>query len=168
MSARARRGQGVLLAWAGLSLAPILAAWWLYTAAPRLPSHSVGQLLATQRFAGADLVGWPLGAWSLVSIEAGACDAACQHRAFILRQIRLAQGEGAQRLERVLLRASGRNSKSGDLVSLTAPLLARSLARDGYFLIDPLGNQVMFYSDKAEPERVIREINRLMQVNNAL
>ena len=161
-------GRGMLLALSAFCLLPVLAAWGVYRSAPQLAAHSFGQLLPTQRFAAADLPGWPLRSWSLVSVETGDCAAVCRRRVFALRQIRLAQGEAAAHLVLVRLRSTPWAHPPADEVWLSAPGLGARLAAPGYFLVDPLGNQVMFYPDQADPERVIGEVGRLMQINNGL
>ncbi|WP_133679111.1 hypothetical protein [Paludibacterium purpuratum] len=158
----------MLLTMAGLCLLPVLAAWGVFRLSPTFERHSYGQLLPTGAFAAATLPGWPLGSWSLVSIEPGACDAACAERRFLLRQIRLAQGEAATRMVAVRLIGRADEAVPQDGRALVAPALARQLARRGFFLVDPRGNQVLFYPDGSDPLRVIDEINRVMRVNNAL
>jgi hypothetical protein len=125
-------------------------------------------LLPTRRFAAASLSGWPQGGWSLVEVISGPCAATCQRREWVLRQIRLAQGEQTEHLTRIRLQSGAAAHGPAGLLVLQAPQLARRLAAPGYFLIDPLGNQVMFYRDSDDPGAVIAEIARLMQINNAL
>jgi len=164
---RQARGRRVLLAMACLSLLPVLAAWGVFRFSPALAQHSYGQLLPAEPFAAAALPGWPRGVWSLVSVEPGTCDAACMARRFLLRQIRLAQGEAAARMVTVRLAGDAAASPASGL-ALSAPALASRLAHDGIFLVDPHGNQVLFYPDGSDPSRVINEINRIVQINNAL
>jgi hypothetical protein len=161
-------GRFVLLAMAGFCLAPVLVACLFYWRAPQMAIYSVGQLLPTQRFAAASLPGWPLGLWALVSVEPSDCIEQCRQRSFALGQIRQAQGEAALRITRVRLLERAAQPERSTEVQLSAPYLVKQLARPGYYLIDPMGNQVMFYADALDPVPVIREVARLIKLNNAL
>lgn len=161
-------GRFVLLSLLAFTLVPIFVAYGFYWWAPALTTLSVGQLLPTKPFLAASLPGWPIGSWSLVSVETGPCDNPCQQRRFTLRQIRLAQGEAAMRIARVRVLALPEPSGSAEEVGLHAPHLVAQLSRPGYYLVDPLGNQVMFYADASDPVRVMREVGQLIKINNAL
>ena len=56
-------------------------------------------------------VGGPLaplkGKWVLVTFDAAACDAACEKKLYIVRQVRKAQGKEAERIERLWVVTDG-------------------------------------------------------------
>lgn len=166
MNAR-NRGRIKLLLIAALCSSPVLASWAMYAARVPVGQKSVGELLPTRAFEPARAAGWPSGKWVLASVSHGSCVAACQERLFSQRQIHVAQGEHAERLERVLLSPAAQALPQGtQLVPLAAAQLPPE--RPGFYLIDPLGNQVMFYPDSADRTRVIRELTQVLKINNGL
>lgn len=162
-----KRARLKLLAMALLCISPVLGSWALYAARVPLGQKSVGELLPTQPFSSASAPDWPHGKWVLASVAHNGCDSTCQGRLFALRQIHVAQGENASRLQRVLLSSVAQVTPQGTrLVRVaTAHLPVRE---GGLYLIDPLGNQVMFYADRTEPTKVIREVTRILKTNNGL
>ena len=149
------------------SISPVLGSYLAYYLLPPTGGKSYGQLLTVEPLTVARQPGWPKGKWVLLSAQDGRCSDNCKQRRFVLKQIHVAQGEALDRLQRVELSPSGAGPLPAGLLGL--PLdAAAGLRRDGYYLIDPLGNQVMFYTDQAEPVRVIRELTRLLKTNNGL
>lgn len=140
---------------------PVLGSWLAYTLALPGGGRSYGELLPTRPVVGQD---WPRGRWALVSHQAGACNESCRWRGFVMRQVQRGQGEAAERLLRVEL---GTPTGARDVLQRDARQTALP-ARDGYYLVDPLGNQVMFYPDHSDPVRVMREVGRILKTNNGL
>ena len=162
-----KRARTKLLLMALLCISPVLGSWALYAARVPLGQRSVGELLPTQPFAAAAAPDWPHGKWVLAGVAHSECASACQGRVFALRQIQVAQGEDAGRMQRVMLTdIASVDSKGAKVVHVAASGLPQ---RDGgLYLIDPLGNQVMFYSDRTEPTKVIREVTKILKTNNGL
>lgn len=149
------------------AVSPVLGSYLAYYLLPPAGGKSYGQLLTVAPLAAARQAGWPQGKWVLLTMQDGRCADSCKQRRFVLKQIHMAQGEALDRLQRVELRSSGAGPLPAGVLGL--PLdTAAGLRRDGYYLVDPLGNQVMFYSDQAEPVKVIRELSRLLKTNNGL
>lgn len=131
-----------------LALAPVLASTALYFWWQPQATHSIGTLLV-QPLPAAQAKGWPHGRWVLLSVGQG-CDTACRQRRFAMQQIRTAQGEAA---ERVQLRLQANHS---------------GLREDGFYLVDPQRNLVLFYADGTPPTAVIREVGKVLKTNNGL
>lgn len=162
-----RRGRLKLFLIALCCISPVLGSYLAYYLMPPAGGKSYGQLLQVAPLASARQEGWPRGKWVLLTVQAGRCSDDCKQRRFVLRQIHAAQGEAFTRMQRVELRTPDAGPLPAGLLGL--PLdPAAALRRDGYYLIDPLGNQVMFYPDQAEPGPVIRELTRLLKTNNGL
>lgn len=131
-----------------LALAPVVTSTALYFWWQPQATHSVGTLLV-QPLPVAQVQGWPQARWVLLSVGQG-CDAACRQRYFAMQQIRTAQGEAAERVQ--LLQQANRSG----------------LREDGFYLVDPLRNLVLFYADGTPPTAVIREIGKVLKTNNGL
>ncbi|UTH76318.1 hypothetical protein [Chromobacterium sp. IIBBL 290-4] len=163
------RGRAVLLAMALLCLVPVLAAWLAYALLPPAGGGSFGQLLPTKPFAAANRPEWPRGKWVLASTLGADCQARCQQRWYAMSQIEKAQGEAAEKLTRVALLVSARPVSLDVPHRLAhAPEHALPAGNQGFYLVDPLGNQVMFYQDGADPRRIIDEVGKVLKVNNGL
>ncbi|RMC97104.1 hypothetical protein EAY64_10590 [Aquitalea palustris] len=151
-----------------LCLLPLLAAWFSYRYWPPAGGYSAGELLPTQPFAAASRADWPGKRWVLAGQFQGRCEQACQQRLFTMRQIHLAQGEAAGRLRRVLLYSAAAPAAAEGFVQLAVASDRLPARADGFYLIDPLGNQVLFYPDVLQPDMIIKEVQLLMKVNNGL
>lgn len=151
-----------------LCLLPLLAAWFSYRYWPPQGGNSAGELLPIQPFAAASRADWPGKRWVLVGQFQGSCERACRQRLFTMRQIHLAQGEAAGRLQRVLLYSAAAPVAADGFVQLAVARQRLPARADGFYLIDPLGNQVLFYPDALRPDKIIKEVQQLMKVNNGL
>ena len=147
---------------------------------------SYGQLLETRpvpTFAATDLAGQPSslarfkGRWLLLMIDDGACDASCLETLFALRQYRLTQGdENLHRIERIWLATGTRSPAAAALARADGTVVLRTAVpiplpgeqTTGFYLIDPLGNQVMRYPRSADRKKVIAEIGRILKNNDSL
>ncbi|AUH53397.1 hypothetical protein CXB49_22760 [Chromobacterium sp. ATCC 53434] len=164
-----RRGRMALFAMALLCLAPVLAAWLAYALLPPGGGASYGQLLPTQPFAAAARTDWPRGKWVLAAAQGADCQNRCRQRWYAMQQIEKAQGEAAGRLTRVALLVSARPAEVDAPHRLShAPEHALPAGTQGFYLVDPLGNQVLFYRDGADPGRIIDEVAKVLKVNNGL
>lgn len=151
-----------------LCLLPLLAAWFSYHYWPPMGRKSAGELLPTQPFAIASRADWPGKHWVLVGQFQGSCEQACRQRLFTMRQIHLAQGEAASRLRRVLLYSAAEPAAAEGFLQLAVATDQLPARANGFYLIDPLGNQVLFYPDALRPDKIIKEVQLLMKINNGL
>ena len=119
------------------------------------------------------------GHWLLVYSNTGACDAACENALLTLRQSRLMLGREMDRLLRVFLHGDTApdtvflaNEHSGlitfqdnnfsDLLHNKRP---PTLKAGGYFLVDPLGNLVMYFSPDVDPSDMVEDIDHLLELS---
>jgi cytochrome oxidase Cu insertion factor (SCO1/SenC/PrrC family) len=185
---------GLLLIFAS----PILISWWLlnftdYSRSDAAASH--GELIVPPRpLQNMSLVNptqkaektYSLhGKWSLVYLITDVCDTDCGENLYKMRQLRLAAGEYAPRIQRVLV-YTGKNvspmneeqmknfpgqlllsaDQQGQLFSTKIfarmkdenPALKRRL-----YLVDPLGNLMMSYSAESDPAGIIKDLKRLLR-----
>lgn len=116
------------------------------------------------------------GRWVLVAIGSGSCPAACEQRLWAMRQVRLAQGKHAPRVERVWLIDDAtlpqprlRDAYAGTRMvrangsGLLNAFPARGSNRNHVYLVDPLGNLIMRYPAALEPKAMIKDLGRLLK-----
>lgn len=127
------------------------------------------------------------GKWTLIYIGDAACDAACREKLYYLRQVRLAQGENLRRVQRLFL-ATGAPAETGlpevlaeypDMaVARLSPGQAAAIApvfsvesipmqgSGNVYLVDPLGNLMMYYRPDADPRGMIQDLQRLLKYSH--
>jgi hypothetical protein len=117
--------------------------------------------------------------WRLLYAEDGECGEACRKALYTQRQSRLMLGKEMDRVERVFLHGAERPDtllgaeEHQGLVALHDPALravldARrpaALPAGGFFLIDPHGNLVMYFSPDIEPRDMVDDIKRLLKLS---
>jgi hypothetical protein len=116
------------------------------------------------------------GKWVLVTIDSGRCDAYCRQKLVYMRQVRLAQGKDAGRIERAWLITDEAAPDAALIASHVGILLLRAagsdfLARfpaersraDHIYVVDPLGNLMMRYPRNADPRRMLKDVARLLR-----
>ena len=114
------------------------------------------------------------GHWSLIYLERGRCDAACQDRLVRIRQIRLATGSEADRVQRVFL-SDGPMPDPDWLAAGHAGLITARPARDtvfaariealdsGFFIADPLGNLILSYPLSTQAKPIYEDLKKLLR-----
>ena len=185
----ARRRRGRLVAAAifvvcALPFAAALIAYWFFPPAgrtnygdllePKTPTPVHLERLDGRAFALADLK----GKWVMLQVDAPECGQPCQAKLFNMRQSRLAQGDNADRIERVWL-VAGSGAPPAELARLyegavlarAAPELVAALpgaeARDHIYLIDPRGNLMLRFPRDADPKRMIGDLRRLLKYSSS-
>lgn len=118
------------------------------------------------------------GKWLILTIDGANCDAACDQKLFLMRQIRISLTKEMNRVERVLL-VRGKSNVSGDLLKkypgmnvlsgADADLLEQFPAladpADHIYLVDPLGNVMMRYPKNPDAAGIRRDLSRLLSVS---
>lgn len=126
--------------------------------------------------------------WSLVYLLDGECDNACEQNMYRMRQLQLAMGKHAPRVQRVfinygndpvefsskqlqeyrgqlLVKASGMNNlDTPALFELTegdSPLSAHRI-----YIVDPRGFLMMSYAPDADPGGIIKDLKRLLRYSS--
>jgi len=185
-----RTSRWTLLAILALCAAPVIASYLAYYAFPPEGRVHYGALVEPQ-IGVADLAVTPLaptsdaqsfaalaGRWALVTVAPGACPGDCAQRLYAIRQVRLAVGRDAERVERVWLVTDG--------VAPAAELLAQhpgmhvwfappGLAQERFagsehglariFLVDPHGKLMMRFPAQADPGRIRKDLARLLKIS---
>jgi cytochrome oxidase Cu insertion factor (SCO1/SenC/PrrC family) len=123
------------------------------------------------------------GKWTFLYVQQGRCDDECRRHLYDTRQVRLALDREMDRVQRVFI--GDRDccdlkellAAHPDLIAVRSsaadePLLAllpqRSEALDSHrvYLIDPLGNLMMFYAADAKPKGMLEDMKRLLRLSS--
>jgi len=110
------------------------------------------------------------GKWVLVTFDAAACDAFCERKLYIARQVRRAQGKDMERIERLWVITDAAKPRPEALAASEGTRVGR-FAADGFpgtatdhiYLVDPLGNLMMRFPRDPDPSKVIKDLQRLLK-----
>jgi cytochrome oxidase Cu insertion factor (SCO1/SenC/PrrC family) len=120
------------------------------------------------------------GKWIMLQVDQAACTASCQTKLYDMRQLRLTQGKEMNRIERVWLitdkqpldtmlirEYDGTHMLRADAraVQKWLPVDAGTSAADHIYLIDPLGHLMMRYQKDADPNKIKKDIYKLLKAS---
>lgn len=182
-----KSGRLQLLLMAAVFFGPLLVAAWLYygdgSMQPEGRSNH-GVLLDPIVSLGEELPGSTIDehygdAWVLLYMNANVCDEPCREALYTCRQARLMLGREMDRVQRVFLHGNTAPDtvflaeEHPGLVALEDSGLVRLLTdkrpadtpAGGYFLIDPLGNLVMYFRPDLDPAEMVDDIKRLLRLS---
>jgi hypothetical protein len=120
------------------------------------------------------------GKWIMLQVAPGDCQQACRDQLIAMRQLRLMQGKGMERIERVWL-ISDQNPLDIELmkwidgtrmlrvkpeaVNAWLPVEQGGNVTDHLYLIDPLGNLMMRFPKNADPALVKKDLAKLLKAS---
>ncbi|MDT8388752.1 MAG: hypothetical protein RQ736_14715 [Thiogranum sp.] len=125
------------------------------------------------------------GKWTLVYLHGGSCAKPCIQQLYQIRQARLAQGKNIDRLQRLMFWIP-QNADASDMKELAshfpgvvivplanaqpAELVApfaldaqSAVAAERVYLVDPLGNLMMYYEADADPHGMVEDLEKLLK-----
>lgn len=120
------------------------------------------------------------GKWIMLQADSGACAEACQKKLYEMRQLRLIQGKEMDRIERVWLltdeqavdtvlirKYDGMHMIKVSDAALKAWLPAETgtQVNDHIYMIDPLGNLMMRFPKDADPQKMKKDIAKLLRAS---
>lgn len=120
------------------------------------------------------------GKWIMLQISDAECAEPCRKRLLDMRQLRLAQGREMERIERVWLvtddqpletqlirEYDGTHILRVNEKKLNAWLPADSgtVPADHIYMIDPLGNLMMRFPKDADPNRIKKDLSKLLKAS---
>ncbi len=167
-----------------LCAAPTIAAYVAYYLVKPSGRTKAGTLLEPQRPVGA--LGGELadgarfrlsdlhGRWILLAVQPGACEDACRRRLWVMRQVRLTTGRERDRVERVVLTGAtplppaviaehpGLVVARSD-VGPALPVDDGTRAADHLWIVDPLGNLMMRFPADVDPNRMKKDLAKLLK-----
>lgn len=187
----AKRGNGMLWAVIAVCAAPMLLSYLTYYVVKPQSRSNYGALIDPRShpipaLAGRDLKGQALeldawrGKWIMLQADSGDCGEYCQKKLWEMRQLRLVTGKEMHRLERVWLVTDDKTPQTSlqsefegtHIVRVNAETLRRWLptegntsAADHIYIIDPLGNLMMRFPKEGDPNRMKRDIGRLLKAS---
>ena len=183
--------QAQIVAIAALFVAPVVVAWFMFSrqsgagyiagahgilAEPPVPLGNMELPAGGDAGADAQLA----GRWSLLYLHQGACGPVCEEALMRMRQVRLALGKDAGRLQRVFVPLDPPGNEDGNLAQAfpgmaivpggapgRSALLERiGLRRPGeVLLVDPLGNLVLSYPPEADADGLFRDTRHLLRLS---
>ncbi|SHH26351.1 redoxin domain-containing protein [Massilia sp. CF038] len=120
------------------------------------------------------------GKWVMLQVASGACDKQCTDQLIAMRQLRLMQGKGMERIERVWL-VSDDTPLSIELMKWIdgtrilrlkpeslgnwLPVEQGGKVSDHMYIIDPLGNLMMRFPKDADPKKVSKDLGKLLKAS---
>jgi hypothetical protein len=183
---RARNLRTVMLL-AGLFLVPLLAAFCTYYGGSWRPSEHTnhGELILPVRQLPRASAAYGAAifthAWSLVYVGAGDCDDVCKGALYVMQQTRLGLDSDMQRVQRVFvatgpsaMQESFAKEHSGLIVihaqgEETENLVQQFPEADrahAIFIVDPLGNLMMRFDTRENPQGLREDLVRLLKLSN--
>ena len=163
----------------------ILAAWMYYGghfARPATSNHGallepISNLL--EEVPDSELLQQGQGMWLLLYPNAADCDETCRDALFTMRQGRLMLGKEQDRLMRAFLHGDSPPDKvfianehqglittqDASLSSLLTNKKPIELPDGGYYLVDPLGNLVMYFRPDMDPSEMVDDIKHLLRLS---
>jgi cytochrome oxidase Cu insertion factor (SCO1/SenC/PrrC family) len=123
------------------------------------------------------------GKWTLLYVRQGSCDNDCRRHLYDTRQVRIALDRDRDRVQRVFIGDAdccdlqALHEAHPDLIAVRAspddePLLALlprgadARTSERVYLIDPLGNLMMFYAAGANPKGMLEDMKRLLRLSH--
>jgi len=195
LAQRTRMGRiKMLLVWA-VCAAPVVASYFMYYVVRPEGRTNHGSLIQPVQ-AMPDAAALPLrslqgapvlpaslkGQWLLVSVAGGACDAACEKKLYLQRQLRESLGRDKDRIDRVWLvndeapvrdallpalqQATVLRVPQADLARWLQPEAGRALP-DHVYLIDPRGDWMMRFPVDLNFNKAKRDLTRLLKASEA-
>jgi cytochrome oxidase Cu insertion factor (SCO1/SenC/PrrC family) len=118
---------------------------------------------------------WARSRWSVIYARISPCDGACQPALIRLHQVWLRLGGDRDRVRQVFLAPASELPTTAPAEFLTGLIdapegagLIRALGEERleegrYFVVDPLGNVILSYPDAADQERLLKDLERLLE-----
>jgi hypothetical protein len=172
---------------------PLLAAWLSYSRGMLLTGRHVNHgVLLTHPVSLSSLnlaneTGGPVrelrGKWWLFYITDDPASSIAQHHLYYIRQIRQATGKDRERIERGVVVVQSNLGKKrwldehypgsylftvreNALAQLRAQLPKKLALKEGsLYLVDPLGNIIMYYAPDAAPKGILKDLVRVLKVS---
>ncbi|MDE0955656.1 MAG: hypothetical protein OSA07_04225 [Pseudomonadales bacterium] len=109
--------------------------------------------------------------WLVIYLTKQACDLPCQEATHLLRQINVALGKEAHRVTRLLVNQQGGINEQTKtdypaLIQLKSLSLEPFELGQGIYVVDPLGNIMMYYSKDFVGKELLKDLKKLLRTSN--
>lgn len=91
--------------------------------------------------------------WRILLVDSGVCDDSCEKVYYHLHQIKKSLGPDRHRVKVILL-----NGNDISLLKLNSSFGRKFIAKNKIYLVDPLGNLVMFYPSTTDPGYILNDL----------
>ena len=188
MRTNARKLQVIALA--ALFVVPVAVAWFMYAGQPGAgggqgahgvladPPIELGDIKLPEG-GDAGTEAQLTGRWTFLYLQKGECGPACENSLIRMRQVRLALGKDANRVQRLLVApvAGSGNDKLAQafpgmaILPPDTPGRSELIVRVGsrqpgeIVLVDPLGNLVLSYPPGLDPDGLFRDAKHLLRLS---
>lgn len=190
-NAQQRTGRWKLFAVLAICAAPLIASYFTYYVVKPQSRTNYGALIdprvypmpvlqaSTLDGQRQELNAWK-GKWIMLQVSNGDCEEPCRKRLHDMRQLRLAQGKDMDRIERVWLITDNtpletmlmREYDGTQMLRVNPALVQKWLPVDGgtrvedhIYMIDPLGNLMMRFPKDADPNKMKKDIAKLLKAS---
>lgn len=187
-----QKGRWKLLAIIAICAAPVIASYLTYYVIKPSGRTNYGVILDPRAYpmpalGSTALDGKPRsldaykGKWIMLQADGAACQDKCKKKLFDMQQLRLMQGKEMDRLERVWLVTDDQpletilmreydgtrmlRVKPGALKGWL-PVERNTAISDHIYMIDPLGNLMMRFPKDADPNKVKKDIDKLLKASS--
>jgi cytochrome oxidase Cu insertion factor (SCO1/SenC/PrrC family) len=123
------------------------------------------------------------GKWTFLYVQHGRCDDECRRHLYDTRQVRLALDREMNRVQRVFIGDSDccdfeelkaahpdlifiRASPADEPLLALLPKVAGAVNANRVYLIDPLGNVMMFYAPDVKSKGMLEDMKRLLRLSS--
>ncbi len=184
-------GRWKLLAVLAVCAAPLIASYFTYFVIKPTGRTNYGEILDPRLYpipalGSTSLDGKALGLdaykgkWIMLQTGSGDCQEACKKQLLDMRQLRLMQGKAMDRVERVWLITDSKPVDTivirefdgtrmlrapKDKVAKWLPAEQGTSADDHLYLIDPLGNLMMRFPKDADPNKVKKDLAKVLKAS---
>ncbi|MES2105236.1 MAG: cytochrome C oxidase subunit I [Pseudomonadota bacterium] len=120
------------------------------------------------------------GKWIMLQVDSGDCADACKKKLYDMRQLRLIQGKEMDRIERVWMITDDKPIDTvlireydgtrmlqarPELLKAWLPAEPGTSISDHIYMIDPLGNLMMRFPKDADPNKIKKDIIKLLKAS---
>jgi hypothetical protein len=120
------------------------------------------------------------GKWVLLQVSGADCQTPCKKKLYDMRQLRLAQGKDMARIERIWLITDDKPLDTiimreydgtrmlrtkRETVDSWLPVEPDATTADHLYVIDPLGNLMMRFPKEADPNKIKKDLSKLLRAS---
>lgn len=195
MDKKTSGGRWKLLLVLAVCAAPMIFSYLAYYVIKPSGRTNYGTILDPRNYPMPKIAGHPLGAsatdpvvgleaykgkWIMLQVDSGACAEACQKKMYDIRQLRVAQGKEMDRIERVWLITDDvaidttliRQYDGARMLKVDPAVLKSWLPTDSgtqisdhIYMIDPIGNLMMRFPKDADPNKIKKDLGKLLRAS---